>query len=125
VETDVPASLPDAYLDRDRIASAIRHLVRNAFKYSPEGGTVRVAAAAEDGRLRVSVADEGIGIAEEDCERVFQPFTQADMSSTRDFGGVGLGLYSARRIVEAHGGRIEVASKPGKGSTFTIDLPLA
>jgi phosphoribosylaminoimidazole carboxylase PurE protein len=73
----------------------------------------------------LAVADEGIGIAEEDCERVFQPFTQADMSSTRDFGGVGLGLYSARRIVEAHGGRIEVASEPGKGSTFTIDLPLA
>jgi PAS domain S-box-containing protein len=125
LDLDVPPTLPEIAVDRVRLGRAIDGLISNAFKYSPEGGRVLVSVSAEDGRLRIAVADEGVGIAGEDIQRIFDRFTQADMSSTREFAGMGLGLYTARQIVEAHGGSLTVSSVPAEGSTFVIDLPLA
>jgi PAS domain S-box-containing protein len=115
--------LPELLLDASRLRLVIRHLLGNAVKYSPAGGEVRVEATREDGWVRVSIKDRGIGIVAADAEHIFNSFTQADMSDTRSFGGIGVGLFLARQIVEAHRGRIELDSTPGEGSTFSIMLP--
>lgn len=111
--------------DRARLGRALEHIVENAVKYSPDGGDIGVDVSQRDGLVRIAVRDHGIGIEPADMAHVFDRFTQADMSDTRSFGGVGVGLYLARQTVEAHRGRIEVDSAPGQGSTFTIVLPAA
>lgn len=121
---DVKDDLPLVQCDPDRLGRAVENLVANAVKYSPDGGPISVVVAADDHEATISVTDRGIGIAAEDIPRLFDRFTQGDMSSTRAFGGVGIGLFVADQIVRAHGGRIEVMSTPGKGSTFTIFVPL-
>ncbi len=121
---DVEGELPMIPCDSDRLGRVVENLVGNAVKYSPEGGPIRIMLSTADDEVLVAIRDEGIGIAPEDVPRLFDRFTQGDMSSTRSFGGVGIGLFVADQIVHAHGGRIEVASVPGKGSTFTVHLPL-
>jgi two-component system phosphate regulon sensor histidine kinase PhoR len=130
----VRPGLPDAMADIPLISRILDELVDNAIKYSPDGGTVTVAAGIEDGgpkngkrkrMLRVDVTDQGIGIEAEDIARIFQDFRQVDASDTRAFGGLGLGLAFVKRVVEAHGGMITAASRPGKGSTFSFTLPAA
>ena len=108
--------------DRLRIEQVIANLLVNAIKYG--GGTpVHLAVVvAVDGAARLTVRDEGIGISTEDQERIFDRFERA--VSARSYGGMGLGLYIAQQIVDAHGGRIHVHSARGKGSTFTVDLPV-
>jgi two-component system sensor histidine kinase VicK len=103
----------------------VANLVDNAIKYSPDGGTVTVeVGAADDGRLRVSVHDEGLGIPNREHERIFEKFYRLDPNLTRGVGGTGLGLYISRELVERMGGRIWVESTEGRGSTFAFDLPL-
>jgi signal transduction histidine kinase len=85
------------------------------------GRPIRVRLDAARDRVRLSIADEGIGIAPEDAEKIFSRFGRA--APVRNYGGLGLGLYIAKHIVEAHGGSIEVSSHVGRGSTFVIDLP--
>jgi PAS domain S-box-containing protein len=106
--------------DRERLGRALASLVTNAVKYGA-GRPIRVTASIDDERVRISVADEGIGISAEDLERVFDKFERA--VSSVHYGGLGLGLYVARQIVEAHGGRIDVDSSPGTGATFRVTLP--
>jgi len=109
------------HFDRRQLGQLLTHLLRNAIKYG--GGkpvTVRVEAPAQE--VRISVRDEGIGIKPEDLERVFGCYERA--SSTRHYGGFGLGLYVAQAVARAHGGRIQVESEPGRGSCFTVVLPL-
>lgn len=113
------------HCDADRMFWAVCNLISNAVKYSPEGGRILVKAWQEDDTTRISVTDHGVGISPEDTGRVFDRFTQVDTSTTRPFGGFGLGLYIVREIVEAHGGRVGVASELGSGSTFTIAVPTA
>jgi signal transduction histidine kinase len=117
------ATLPEdpivANFDRDRMLQVFSNLLSNAVKFTPKGGLVQLAMEANDGLIRVSVSDTGPGIPAEQHERVFRRFTQVG----RGQGGVGLGLYIARRIVEAHGGRIGLVSRPGEGSTFFFTLP--
>jgi PAS domain S-box-containing protein len=122
---DADGGLPPVMLDRERMSAVLAHLVGNAVKYSPDGGTVTLRVAGDDGHVRIEVCDDGIGIGATDITHVFDRFTQADMSDTRSFGGVGVGLYLTRQTVEAHHGRIEVSSTPGEGSTFTVLLPAA
>lgn len=122
---EVEAGLPAVFIDRQRLAQAVERLLGNAFKYSPNGGSVVLSARRQDGRLLIAISDEGVGISAEELPDIFERFTQADMSTTRRFGGFGLGLYMAKRLVEAHGGDIRVESTPGHGSTFTIGLPLS
>jgi signal transduction histidine kinase len=106
--------------DRLRIEQVLVNLLSNAVKYGRER-PVRVRLAVAKDRIRLSVTDEGIGIAAEDMGRIFSRFARA--APVRNYGGLGLGLYISKHIVEAHGGIIEVASQPGEGSTFLIDLP--
>ena len=110
--------------DSTRMSMVVRNLLGNALKFSLDGGDVVLTASKSDREVSVSVSDDGIGIAPEDLGHVFDRFWQADMSSTRSFPGVGLGLFITKRVVEDHGGTIEVASVPGGGSTFTIRIPV-
>jgi signal transduction histidine kinase len=109
--------------DRDRLAQVIGNLLSNAIKYSPAGGVVRVHVELEGDRAVLMVNDQGMGIDEEDKERVFEKFFRSSEASAR-ISGTGLGLAVAREIVETHGGEIRVQSEPGSGSTFWIELPL-
>jgi PAS domain S-box-containing protein len=119
---------PRVMADRRLLERSIDELIDNAVKYSPEGGRVTVRAqliGAGDGReVEISVADEGIGIAPGDFDRVFAEFQQVDGSATRRYGGLGLGLPFVQRVVAAHEGTIDANSEPGRGSVFFIRLPI-
>jgi signal transduction histidine kinase len=121
VVLDLPAGT--VRTDRARIVEVVRYLLDNALKYSPEGSTVTVGAAVEDGRLRLRVTDVGPGIDPADQAEIFERFHQVDQSSTRSHDGLGLGLHLARELVEQLQGRVEVDSGPGRGSTFTVTVP--
>lgn len=110
--------------DRDRLVQAVGNLLSNAARYSGTGGTVTVAVRRDGARALIEVADTGIGIAEEDLERVFSRFWRADAARDRASGGLGIGLSVVREIVERHGGSVEAARREGGGSVFTIRLPL-
>ena len=120
------ASIPEAPVelrcDAMRIEQVLSNLVGNAIKYSPPGTTVRLAIAERQHAVELSVIDQGIGISPDDLKHVFEPFRRAH-AAKRTAGGIGLGLFVARKIVEAHGGTIAVTSTPGSGSTFTVRLP--
>lgn len=108
--------------DRAKLRIVLKSLLSNAFKFT-ERGWVRVSAQCQGDEVELSVVDTGIGIASEVLPIIFEPFRQGEPASTRRFGGVGLGLYVARRVVEMLGGRLTVESEPGKGSTFRVRLP--
>jgi signal transduction histidine kinase len=118
---ELPPDLPAARADGVQLKQALLNLLLNAVQAleSAGGGTVSVAGQAADGWLRLTVADDGPGIAPEDQQRMFQAFF------TRRRGGTGLGLPIARRLIENNGGRIEVDSGPGAGSRFTLVVPVA
>lgn len=124
LESEVPETPLLVRCDPLRIEQTLSNLVSNAIKYSPRGGTVRVRAYQEEAAAKVSVSDEGIGMEEADVGQVWTPFRRTGISSEA-IPGVGLGLWTAKRIVEAHQGTILVESALGKGSTFTLVLPLA
>jgi len=117
-------SLPQVWGDRAQIERVLVNLVSNAVKYTPAGGTVRVQASHASGEVQVSVADTGPGISQADQARLFDRFFRSENPETRALAGTGLGLSIVKSIVERHGGRIWVRSRPGKGSTFTFSLPL-
>jgi len=106
--------------DRSRLEQVATNLLSNAIKYGP-GHPIEVVVSAESERASVAVSDQGIGVDPEDAARIFHRFERA--VSARHYGGLGLGLYIARQIAEAHGGQIAVAERPGGGSTFTLTLP--
>jgi signal transduction histidine kinase len=114
--------LPPITSDRRRIEQILANLVANAVKFT-ESGSVRVRVAAADRGVRLEVADTGIGIAQGDLERLFEPFVQIDSGLTRKYVGTGLGLSISRRLAQLLGGSISVASVAGGGSTFTVLLP--
>ncbi|TMC61716.1 MAG: response regulator, partial [Chloroflexi bacterium] len=121
---ELTASVGDitAVADRGRFRQMLYNLLSNSIKYTPDGGSVRVEAAEADGEIRIAVVDSGVGISPEDLGAVFEEFRQVGDPRERQ-AGTGLGLALTRRLVEAHGGRIEVESQRGKGSRFTLVLP--
>ncbi|NTX60667.1 PAS domain-containing protein [Myxococcus sp. CA051A] len=110
--------------DRGRLAQVLTNLLENAFKYSPSGGVVRLTLERDGAEARMAVKDSGIGIPEDQREHLFQRFFRARNAPISGFGGLGLGLYICRDIVERHGGHLEVDTEVGKGSTFRVTLPL-
>lgn len=121
---DVPEDLPTVFADAERVYQVLFNLLDNAVRFTPAGGRVRVTAAGHNGSVDVAVADTGPGIQEEHLPRLFDRFYRVDTSRSRGEGGTGIGLAIARSVVEAHGGRIWAESEPGKGSTFTFELPV-
>jgi signal transduction histidine kinase len=121
---ELPPKLPVVQADRDKIALALHNLVGNALKYTPEGGGITVTAAAEQGRLTVAVADNGIGIGPEEVERVFEKFYRSSNPQATQVKGSGLGLPIAREVARLHGGDVTLESQLGRGSTFTLTLPI-
>ena len=111
--------------DRLRLRELLLNLVDNGVKYTPEGGEMRISVERDDGRVKLCVLDNGIGIAPEDQPHIFDRFFRVDKARSREAGGSGLGLSICKWIVEAHGGEISVESGVGKGSIFTVTLPLA
>ena len=121
VEADPPEVV--GLFDSPRLERVMDNLLGNAIKYSPQGGCVRVSVGSRDGWATIMVHDDGLGIPCEDLPHIFEPFRRGSNVVGR-IGGTGIGLASAQRIVESHGGTLSVQSRPGKGSTFTIHLPL-
>jgi signal transduction histidine kinase len=117
---DAPAGVVGEW-DAERLGQVLANLVSNAVKYSPDGTEVRIRVRQSDEAVLLSVADRGAGIAASQIDQLFQPF--ARLGRERQATGTGLGLYIAKGIVEAHGGRIWVESSPGHGSTFSMSLP--
>jgi two-component system sensor histidine kinase SenX3 len=125
VELRVAGRLPPVAADPEKANQVLVNLVENAVKYSPNGGRIEVALSRVDGFVRFAVSDEGLGIAEEDQERVFDKFERLDPDLARGVSGTGLGLFISRELVAQMNGTITLESRPGAGSTFTVDLPVA
>jgi signal transduction histidine kinase len=122
---DIPEDLPRVLADPSRLTQVLTQILRNATMYTPEGGRITITARAEPNRVRVSVTDNGIGMAPKDQEKLFTHFFRSDDRAVRVHPGWGLGLSVAKRLVEAMGGEIGAESRLGKGSTFFFTLPLA
>jgi two-component system sensor histidine kinase KdpD len=123
IEVDLGPDLPALFVDGREIELVLTNLIENAAKYSAEDTPIRIGALREADQVILSVADQGIGIPEEHQSRIFERFYRVPRAGPRP-PGTGLGLAICRRIVEAHGGRIWVASKPGSGSCFYVSLPV-
>ena len=121
----IPERLPTAFGDELATDIIVGQLLENAFKYSPEGGTVTVRVRVLESQIEVAVADDGIGIAAGDHERIFERFVQGETGDRRRFGGIGLGLYIARRLARAQGGELTATSRPEGGTVMRLRLPLA
>jgi two-component system phosphate regulon sensor histidine kinase PhoR len=122
LETDSPAVALNG--DEELIKRMILNLLDNAVKYTPAGGEISLGLARQNGNAEIVVRDTGIGIPKASQPRVFDRFYRVDKARARAMGGAGLGLSIAQWIVEAHGGAISIVSTPGKGSTFTVVLPV-
>ena len=118
IEVDVPANLPRLSVDRSLISRALVNLIENALQAMPRGGTLSLRARVEGDHLAIDVVDTGIGMDPAALAKIFEPYF-----STKD-SGMGLGLAIARKAVEEHGGRIDVISAPGKGTTMRMLLPI-
>jgi two-component system phosphate regulon sensor histidine kinase PhoR len=119
-----PGNLPLLEADESRLQGVIYNLLDNAVKYSQPGGTVSLRAAVVGDRVRISVADQGVGIREADLPRIFERFYRADKARSGELGGTGLGLSIVKHIVQLHGGTVEAESEPGKGTTISVLLPV-
>jgi CheY-like chemotaxis protein len=120
LEQDLPLITGDPY----QLQQALDSLLENAIKFTPGGGRIDVKLYTEPDLVCIAVCDSGIGIPEDKLPHLFSGFYQADGSTTRHYGGIGLGLTIAKAVIEAHGGRIEATSLPNQGSQFVIKLPL-
>ena len=124
LETDVPADPVVIESDARRVRQILLNLLGNAVRYTERGSVRLELREAEEGAVELRVVDTGIGIARENFERIFEPFWQVSQHLTRKVGGTGLGLSVSRRLARLMGGDVTVESEPGRGSTFTVRLPL-
>jgi two-component system phosphate regulon sensor histidine kinase PhoR len=125
LEVDLDADLPPVLADEREIYRAMANLVENAIQYTPERGTVTVKTSHDHARINIEVSDTGIGIAPDELPRLFERYYRTESARSMRQSGTGLGLAIVKRIVEIHGGDIQVESRPGAGSTFRIQFPAA
>jgi signal transduction histidine kinase len=116
--------VPSCVGDAGRLGQTLDNLISNALKFTPAGGRVDIRVLDRRDRVAIEVADTGLGIAPEDQRRLFERFYRTSSATENAIPGVGLGLSISRAIVEGHGGRIAVSSEVGRGTTFTIEIPL-
>ncbi len=124
ISYSIEKGINEVSADRLKYKQIMYNLLGNAIKFTPSGGSVTVSVTREGNLLSTSVIDTGIGIKDDDVNKIFESFRQADGSTTRDFGGTGLGLTLTKQFVEIHGGEISVRSRVGEGSIFTFTIPL-
>ena len=117
-------NLPQILADRERVVQVMVNIVSNAVKYTPDGGTIVLSAGTEEGRVWLQVADNGIGIPQEDRERIFERFYRVDKARSRQSGGTGLGLSIAKEIMNLHQGDLYLVEKDGPGLTIRMELPV-
>ncbi len=122
-EVDLAENLPDISADVDAMVTAVLNLLDNAYKYSGDNKHIILRAYTENAGVCIAVSDNGVGISRAAAKKVFDRFYQVDRRLSRNAGGCGLGLSIVKFIVTAHGGTVDVASRLGQGSTFTIKLP--
>lgn len=122
--TDIRISDSEIYADRKKIKDILYNLLSNAVKFTPENGRVSIKVNCDNETLDIEVSDTGIGISEMDQKKIFEPFRQVNSFMTREFEGTGLGLAIVKRYVELHSGTLSLKSEPGKGSTFSFDIPI-
>jgi two-component system sensor histidine kinase SenX3 len=111
--------------NREQLVMAVHNLVENAINYSAEGTNVVISSKLDDGLIEILVKDQGLGIAEENLDRIFERFYRVDPARSRATGGTGLGLSIVKHVITNHGGEVKVWSSMGVGSTFAIRLPIA
>lgn len=124
LEIDKEPDLPLIAGDSQHLYQAVDCVVENAIKFTPAGGKVKARVSWQNNWVCVAIVDNGIGISTGELARIFQEFYQVESSTTRRYGGMGLGLSVTRAVVESHGGRLEVTSEIGSGSSFLIKLPV-
>lgn len=125
ISLHVDKSIKDIVIDSLRLQDALKQFISNAIKFSPESKLIEINVKINEERcLTIEIKDHGIGIAESEMKNLFQPFKQLDMSMTKKYSGIGLGLVLAKKIIELQGGKIQVKSELGKGSSFIVILPL-
>ena len=122
LENRVPETLPPVYADGDRLTQILHNLIGNAMKFT-ETGTISIGAVQQDDSIQITVTDTGSGIPADKLALIFEPFEKIEFAG-RKSGGIGLGLSIVKNLVELHGGKITVASEPGRGSQFTVSLPI-
>jgi signal transduction histidine kinase len=125
VHEDIASDLPEMMFDREAVASALVNLLSNAMKFSPGDKEVTVRLFRRDGLAVFQVADRGIGISQQDLAGIFKRFYRAKNGLVSETRGSGLGLTLVKHTAEAHGGTVEVESEPGKGSVFSVLLPIS
>ncbi len=123
LKVNIPETLPKVFVDKDKIEQVFQNVLSNAYKYTPEGGSISVQSQCVDETVMVTFKDTGVGIPKADLPRIFERFYRVDKTRSREMGGTGLGLSIAREIVQAHDGRIHIDSEPGHGTCVTISLP--
>jgi two-component system phosphate regulon sensor histidine kinase PhoR len=124
IVVDIPSHLPDIAADADKMVQVFINLLDNAIKFSPDGGEISIKVEVNGKMVKCDISDQGIGITKKYMPRIFEKFYRVDNSDVYEISGTGLGLSIIKHIIESHGGKISVRSKPGKGSTFTVSLPL-
>jgi two-component system sensor histidine kinase SenX3 len=115
----------EVYGDETLLVVALHNLVANAIQYSPDSSRIGIGVTESDGIVEIAVTDQGVGIADDERDRVFERFYRSDPARSRNTGGSGLGLAIVKHVAQNHGGDVRVWSQPGNGSTFTIRLPEA
>ncbi|MCT2537865.1 cell wall metabolism sensor histidine kinase WalK [Aquibacillus koreensis] len=124
IERQLPKDSLFLWIDKDKITQVIDNVMSNAFKYSPEGGKIKFKVVKVRQKVKISISDQGLGIAPEKLDKIFDRFYRADKARSRELGGTGLGLAIAKEIIEAHHGQIWAESQEGKGTTILFTLPL-
>jgi two-component system sensor histidine kinase HydH len=120
IKKSFPKNLPEVRIDKERIQDVLINILTNAIQAIPSDGLISVSTSSTEGEVQIKISDTGAGIPKENLDKIFKPFF-----STKDYGkGTGLGLSFANRVIREHEGKIEVSSSPGKGTTFTITLPI-